>query len=137
MKEKKSKTVLSEEVAQKQLDLLLSFYELDVDSIEDDDIRTAVEKSAPKVLKAIQKGKVEITHEDKLLIKQTLKSGDELYWKELSGIQKMAMDREKGDQARLYAFIGSNTGIGKSAVSKLKGTDLTLAEAIAALIFLS
>lgn len=126
---------ISAEVARDQLDLFLEYYEIDSDDIPEKQIE-AVEASKNRVIKAIRKGKLEVTDNDGCVkFVQHLKTEKTIIYGEISGQSKIAMKSklEADYYGRIYALVGSLTGVGETGILKLKGADMSLAECIGAL----
>lgn len=128
---------ISKEVAAQQLQELLDYYELDEDCFVDEDQSNVYLRTCERLKKAIMRGRLSITNEDGIKIKQILKNsydGDikEFDYSELAGKHKLSMGKKKdGDHyGRMYALIGSLTGMGEAAIGKLKGPDLSTAECL-------
>ena len=76
------------------------------------------------------KGILEIKTEDEFLIIQTLKNGTRLEYVEITGKAKVMMDKEKGNHGKMYALLGSLSGLGSKALKDMKGVDVSLAETL-------
>ena len=134
-KKKAEKLKISEEVANDQLQLFFDYYEIDTDDIFDGESK-AIEIACDRIIKGIRKGKLEIKQSsDKLEIIQTLKSGSNLIYGELTGRTKLAMKAklDTDNYGKIYALTGSLTSSGEAAIAQLKGADLSLCECIGAL----
>ncbi len=128
-------SLISEENARKQFDSFLNFYDVDLDLIDEDGkIKEMVER---KLIKAIQKGKVEIDDSsEEFLVRQKLRNGDEFVYHELDGRAKIKMDTYKGKHERLYGLLAVLSKQNISKVSVMSGPDLAIAEYIS-MIFLA
>lgn len=135
MGEKKKNDILSEEVAEDQVQLFFDYYDLDIDDISEEQARV-FEMSLSRIKKAVRKGKLEFAEIGGVVkITQHLKNDTTLIYDEISGRSKLAM-KNKADTdnyGKIYSLCGSLTGIGESGISKLKGADMSLAECIGAL----
>ena len=122
---------ISRENAQKQVDALFEYYELDGASLNDD-LRAALDMSGVKLINAVMRGRLEIVEEDGLKIIQHTRSGERLEYSELSGKSKIAMGKKAANDnyGKIYALCGQMTGLGESGISQLKGPDLSLCEAL-------
>jgi len=140
MSEKK----LSKENAQKQLDTLLDYYDLDLDDISDENVHNAITSSCNKLLKAIKKGRLEIKEEDDTLnVYQYLKKpigGKEgsltvIKYREIDGRSKIAMkdNKESDYHGKIYSFLGGLSKEGGAVIMRLKGVDISIAECLGAL----
>lgn len=128
---------LSEDSAEKQLDSLLDYYEIEIDDLPEKtkDSSFAILK---RLKKAIRLGRLEIQIEDGIKCVQTLRDGKtQITYKEINGKAKAAMgSKEDTDQnGRIYALLGALSD-GETAITKLKGPDLSLAECLGALFFM-
>lgn len=124
------KAKISKESAQKTLDLFFEYYEIDHE-------KEALLANFPALTSAIQKGRLEIAVEDGVLVvTQHLKFppgevGSYVYG-EISGKNLLAMkSKAEGDHyGRIQALLGSLSNLGENAIIKLKGPDMSLANAI-------
>jgi hypothetical protein len=138
-----TENIISEEMAQEQIDLFLEFYEIDLDDLDNEDLKDALSISIKKVFKAIRKGRLEIIEvEDSVHVKQILKKkkpeklpSNEVIYKELEGVAKVNMkSRDPEDQyGKIYALLGSLSGLGTPIITQFKSTDLSIAECLGAL----
>ena len=128
--------ILSNEVAQEQLDLMLDFYDIDpeensIDEAQEKGVKTAF----VKLRKAIRLGVIEIKETDgKLQVKQNFYKDKEksIEYKTLTGQAKIGMGK-KGDKdfhGRMYALLGYLSGLGERAILNLEGKDLSVAECL-------
>ena len=119
--------MISRENAEEQLKALLDFYDIDLDlQDETGKLKIIIET---KLIKAIEKGIVEITNDtEEFLVTQNLKDGSQLVYKEMSGIAKVQMDKYEGKNQRLYALLASLSKKPIELIQKLKGQDLSTAE---------
>lgn len=130
-----SKEIIAVENAEKQLNLLMDYYEISVDEIADDDQKQGLRNSIKSLTKAIQTGRVEIKLEDDTpIVYQNLKKpvGDmhQIKYNEITGRAKIAMkdNKENDHYGRMYSFLGGLSGHGATVIMKLKGKDLSIAE---------
>jgi len=134
---------ISRESAEAQFEIFCDYYDFDpeTDIPEEDAQRAAFEATIEKVIKAIRKGRLEIIDGDPLQIIQHLKKpqGDisTIEYSELTGRHKLAMKDKKGtdNYGRCYALCGAMSGMGETAICKLKGADLSVVECLG-LLFL-
>ncbi len=131
------KNKISEEVATQQLAELLDYYEIEESDMVGDDDEKAFEMTCKGLKKAIRKGRLTITCQDEIKIKQILAKSyggevNELEYEELAGKHKLSMGKKKNTDhyGRMYALLGSLTGMGETAIAKLKGSDLSTAESL-------
>lgn len=131
---------LSKESAEKEFDKLLDYYE-----IEEEDLgkgqKRALNAMKPIIIKGIQKGKISVGENDsgEFTIKQVLKSGTEVIYKELDGKAKVEMEKVSEDQplTRCYVLMGYLSGIGTAGIHKFRAKDIARAEAIGTMLLLS
>jgi len=132
MFEKGDKDKISEKVARDQLDILMKYYDIELDEFEDDQ-KKAVDQSIKKLIKAIRRGQLEIKNDDELKVTQHMKKGGEpILYNVLSGKNKTAMANKKDTDyhGRIYAMLGSQSGLGETAIQSLTGSDLSVAESL-------
>ncbi len=126
--------ILSEESADKQVDMFCEYYDIDRSECAESQAE-AVETSIKKISKAIRRGTVEISLNDDedIIVTQTIPLKDEsetkIVYGALSGKNKKAMSKQE-DYGKIYALLGSLSGLGDTAISKLKGAHLSVAECI-------
>lgn len=129
---------ISEEVARDQFQEFLDYYDLDP-SVMPEDQRAAFESSASRIIKAVRSGKLEFGQDGtvKQFLKKPVGEVSEIKYEELSGMHKVAMKSKKGEDhyGRMYALLGSLSGLGEMGIMKLKGADLSVAESVG-IIFL-
>lgn len=128
----------SKETAKNEIKKMLDYYEIEIEEIEDEKLRTAIENSYKRLIKAVMKGRLRINLNDGIEIIQKTRIGEEIKYREINGKAKSAMAGKKEDDfyGKAYALMGSLSGLGESAISSLKGVDLSLVEVLG-LIFLA
>ncbi len=127
------------DVAKAELKKMLDYYEIDIDEIEDKDLRRAIQQGYDRLIKAVRLGRLEVKLEGGIKIIQRLRDEKTiLEYREIDGVAKMEMagKDEKDHYGKAYALMGSLSGLGEGAIKKLKSVDLSLAEVLG-LIFLS
>jgi len=131
---------ISEENAQKQVDLFSSYYEIEPDDIENEDAKKAVAQMLNKLKRYVMKARVEIKIEnDSLLIHQTLKKPVKnlttVTYKELTGLARVRMkDRDENDNyGKVYSLMGGLCGESDSTMLLFSGVDLSTMETIGGL----
>jgi hypothetical protein len=142
--------IISEELAEEQLELLFDYYDLDIDDYSDIEIDgsrpdVALKVSKKKLIKSIRKGRLEISSDSDngLSVVQKLvgkyKDRTELKYKPLTGRAKTEQSKFKGDDhhGRMYAMLGVMCGQGASAILSLEGPDLSTAECLGGLFLLA
>lgn len=120
---------ISRETAENIFQEFLDYYDLDLEEVTEEQAK-AWKPSQEKIIKAIMKGRLEIKTEDSFLITQHLKGGETIDYKEITGQAKVTMDKEKGEYGKMYALLGSLSGLGSAALRKMNGRDVSLAETI-------
>lgn len=125
-------TVISREVAEEQLDLFLDYYDLEIDDFANEAMKEQFETSCNKLIKAIMKGHLEVKEDSDLYVTQILRNGESMNYAVVSGKHKIAMKGKKDTDGygKIYTLIGSITSLGETAISKLKGVDLSIAECL-------
>jgi hypothetical protein len=127
------------EVAEGELKKMLNFYEIKIEEIEDKDLKKVIQAGYGRLIKAVRLGRLEIKIEDGTIkVIQTTRNGTKITYDEINGLAKMAMagHDEKDYYGKSYALMGSLSNLGESAILKMKGVDLSLAEVLG-MIFLS
>jgi hypothetical protein len=134
------KNIISEENARAQVQTFLDYYEINLEDVKNTEAKNGLDSTIDKVVKQIMLGKIEIREEaDTIIVNQHLKKpmGEIkiIEYAELGGKHKVAM-KDKGANdfyGRLYAMLGSISGLGETAIVGLKGTDLSACEALGVL----
>jgi hypothetical protein len=134
---KKQDFKLSEEAAENQFDLFLDFYDIDIPSIGHKDLKAGLETSKLKIIRAIRKGRLEITENDTgVIVVQHITdregNGDTITYGVVAGKHKVAM-KDKADTdnyGKIYALMGSLSGLGETAIQKLQGVDSGIVECL-------
>jgi len=127
--------VISEERATEILNEFFDWYNFDVDVIDDEDTKPTLRTSILKMKRAIRQGLLEVEVTDTITITQNLKHeiptvGKELKYKEIDGSSKVGIKDSSQSVAKVYMFLGALCGEGLEVIQKLKGPDLSLAEAL-------
>lgn len=127
--------VLSEESAKEQLNILLDFYDVDLESLDEEGkLKKLIER---KLIRAIRQGKVEIENDTEgFVVKQNICNGTQFVYREISGMAKVQMDRFTKQHERLYALLGFLSKKPIEKVQQITGQDLAIAEYLG-LIFLA
>jgi len=131
-----TKMGISKESAALQMQVFYDHYDVDISALPDE-VGAAVSMASSKLIKAIRRERLEVIIEDgDLKIKQTIQTGEVIEYAELCGESKIAMGKKsEGDNyGKIYALLGSLSGLGETAIINLKGKDLTTAEAIGVLL---
>ncbi|NIP56142.1 hypothetical protein GWN42_31380 [candidate division KSB1 bacterium] len=132
-------TTISEESAREQVAILLDFYDIDPEYLPSDQANI-VNTCIRKLTKSIMTGRLEIAKNDnnRPEVTQLTNSGEEINYGVLSGKHReetSKVEKENNHYGKIYAMLGSMSGLGRSAISQLEGPDLTTAEALG-LLFL-
>lgn len=131
-KETKKVVAISKESAEKQLILLMNYYDIDKDDIEIEQGPEAVQTLMNGLNRAIRNKRLEIAvnSESQLVVTQHLKNApgdiDIINYGIVSQKSRLAMDRVKGtkEQERMCAFMGSLSGLGQAGISNLISVDM-------------
>jgi len=139
----KRKDKISAKVAQDQLDQLLNKYDIDIDDAPNKEQKKVLETSFHRIKKSIRRGFLEIKVDDqsgKLVVVHHLqeKKGTTVEYKGISGKNKIEMkEREEQDQyGKIYAMMGSLSGLGYSAIRDFEGIDMSIAESLGSIFLL-
>lgn len=138
---KKPDFKIADEPARAQVALILEHYQIDVDGIPDRKQKAATEAALEKLVTFVRQGMIEVSASP-FLITQNLSNppGEvtKLQYPELQGKHKVAMDACGPEEiyARIFALMGSLSGLGSAAFSKINGVDLSAVECLG-MLFLS
>jgi len=129
---------ISSEVAQDQLDIMIDYYEIDID-IMSESIRENVAFALEKIKQAIKKGRVEITNDKDLKIIQKLKTPindvTEIVYGPATAKSKLQI-KDKDDQyKKVYKLMASVSGEQSASIFKLSLVDASILECLG-LVFL-
>ena len=133
-----SSNQISEQVAKDQINVFMEYYELEDDMIIDQ-ARVGYEAAVKRIIKNIQRGRLEIKNDDGCKLIQTLRNPSgaiqTITYGVLKGSAKVAMKSklETDANGKVYALLGSISGLGEMAIQSLEGPDLSLAECIGCL----
>lgn len=138
--EEDSKYILSKDAAEKVVNSIVDYYEIDIDEIEDKEQKKFIKANYDRLIKAARLGRLEVKLEKGIEVIQNFrdKSIEPIVYKEIDGNAKSATaGKETTDfYGRIYAVMGSLSGIGETGIKKMKGVDLSLCEVLGA-IFLA
>ena len=118
---------------------MLDYYEVDLDDIEDKELKKSIKAGYRRLIKAIRLGRLEFNYDDGIKVIQTTRANNQkIEYREIDGEAKTAMASkdEKDFYGKSYALMGALSEWGESAIKSLKGVDLSLAEVLG-MIFLS
>lgn len=125
---------LSEESAIEEVKKFLTYYDIDIDSIDDADVISSFERALDSITRFVRRNILEVTEDKdgKIIIVQHLGNGESLTYGELGAKHKLAMDRVPKDESykRIYALMGSLSGVGSAGIEKLKSRDLSVVEVL-------
>ena len=137
---------ISEESAMDQIVMILDYYDIPAERLEESEMEQAGESLLFQLIKFFRKGQVEaVKNERGLEINQTTQTGETLTYRQIGAQQKEVMDKfdpRKENYKRMYAFLGSLCGLGADAIKKLKTggdtgqNDLACAEILGSLFLL-
>jgi hypothetical protein len=135
---KEEKYKLSVSSARSELKKMTDYYEIEIEEIEDENLRKGIQQGYDRALQAIRKGRLQVKVENGIKIIQTTKKGETIEYREIDGNAKAAMDGHPAEAyyRRAYALLGALSGNGEAAVKNMKGVDLSLAEVLG-LLFLA
>lgn len=130
---------LSRESAEEQFNIFLDYYDIDPDDWADN-LQDAFKSAKNRLIRAIMRGLVSIEAGDPIRVTQYLSKkpdADPILYAEMSGKAKVAMKgKDETDTfGKIYALTGSLTGLGETAITTLKGVDMSIAESLG-LLFL-
>ena len=143
-----SNYILSKEAAESEVKKILKYYELDIDDIEDKEQKKFIKANYDRLIKAARLGRLEVKIEKGISVIQHCRLFDEkgnsnalgeiITYKEINGEAKSATAGKEATDfyGRIYAVMGSLSGIGEDGIKKMRGVDLSLCEVLGA-IFLS
>lgn len=134
---RKKEYKLSEEVGHDQVMTLIEYYDIDIDSLDNDQLEDSLESMFNRLVDHVRTGHVSIEpDDDKLKITQFLSNDETINYKEITARSKICMDKYKDNERykRIYAFLGNLSGLGEPGISKLKGKDLSVAEILGSVL---
>lgn len=131
--------LLSEEAAVETFQGILDFYDIDFEDIVNDQGSEAAKTLRNKFIRAIRKGRIETNLSDDSdqgfqIIQHTM-NGKTFTYNEYNAKAAEESDKGRGVSASQYRLLGALSGMG-TAVKKMRGPDLKLAEYIAVLFLL-
>lgn len=129
----KPKYILSKESAEIQLKKLFDYYEIELDEMDDQDLKEKIEMGYGRLIKAIRKERLSIKTDGGIQVIQMTRDGKEMItYREIDGKAKTEMAGKNINDfyGRIYAMMGSLSGLGEAAIKQLKGVDLSLVEVL-------
>ncbi len=108
----------------------LEYYEIDLNEIQGTQ-RRATESAIAKIKKSIMGGQIEIM-DDHFTVVVHMRNAQRLELRELDGKAKVEMGKRENEDlhGRIYAMMGSLTGLGFNAIQSLRGPDLARVESL-------
>jgi len=115
---------ISKEIAEQEFERFADYYMIDVEENK---------QFQRVIIQALIKGFIEFEFDEEgPKIKHTTLGGSELVYGVVSGVAKREMGKvENNNIDRIYALMGSLSGKGTEAITKLRGRDNTIVEALA------
>lgn len=127
-----SDLVISEENAIASVTELLQYYDIDVDRVNDESALKAIERALDQITLHVRRGVLEFSRDEKsrMNVMHKLSNGDVLIYTEIGSKAKLAMEKfdPNAGYSRIYAFMGSLSGVGKAGIEKLPAKDLAVVE---------
>lgn len=137
--EKKKRTI-SEESAQEQMQEFLDYYDIDARDIEIDQGEESVETVLNRLIRAIQKGYLEVDMSGgEPVVTQNLQHppGEvkTLVYGVIQARHKIEMDKASKDRGavRMHALMSALSGEAPRAIQSLQGVDMSIMERLATL----
>jgi len=124
---------LADEPATAQLTMLLDYYDMDKDDVDEIQRRLY-----GQMLKAIKKGRVEVVEEGgKVRLHQHLKDAPKdvssvIVYNPVKGQHKIAMKEDEDDYSKIYALMGAMCGEGGTVLHAFEGVDMSIVESFGA-----
>jgi hypothetical protein len=130
----------SKESAREMFDKFLERFRIEIDDIEDNQVKSLIKSNMPRIIKAIRRGDLVFSEvEGKYTITLNRVDGKTALDFNVPGaVAKKAMGEKLTTDfyGRIYAMMGSACGMGESAIDKLDPVDLSIVEVLGS-IFLS
>ena len=128
---------ISAESAELQIESWLDYFGLSFEDIEIDEGKEAAQTLMNTLVRAIQRGELEINTADEMIVTQHLKFKTEqtesITYTDKVSRARIAMDKSpaKHAQGRMYSFMAAMSGVPVSELIKLKGADATIFNRVA------
>ena len=137
---KRPKAILSEESAMEQVLELLEYYDIDIERMPAEAAK-AIDTPLNAIKEHVRRGSLEVSRDadQKLLVTFNLSDGKtSIVFHEVGARHKLAMDKVKGGESygRIYALMGSLSGLGSAAIERLPARDLAVVESLG-MVFLT
>ena len=131
-------STVSNDVAESEFNRWCEAMDLDIDEkyMSEDDLES-FQSQKRRIIRYMERGAVVINGEGEAVLKPVKADHlDEITFHERTGSTIMAADkRKKNDSAgKMYAMIAEMTGLAPAQITKLKGSDIKVAEAIFTLL---
>lgn len=139
-KKEELKTV-SAESAQAQIDLFFDYYGYGSEDgffkTQEDEDSKVFKRTIDRLKRAIVNGNLDISEDENgsIAITQITRKGSELVYPEPGAKNKDAM-KSSNEFTRAHQLAGSMTGVGYDGICQMKGSDLSLCEAVVTLFLL-
>jgi plasmid stabilization system protein ParE len=91
------KYILSKDSAKNELKKMLDYYEIDIDEIEDKDMKKAIQSGYDRLIKAVRLGRLKIDLSSGIKVIQTTRTGTVIDYREIDGVAKMEMAGKAAD----------------------------------------
>lgn len=128
---------LSKEAAMDQVMTFLSYYDIDVARITDEQALEQSERTLEHLCSFVEEGRVEIRRGEgeKLEVVHNLKGGLAVVYGEVNATAKLAMDKYPAEAryARVYAMMGSLSSLGSEGIQKFHVRDLAVVDILGSL----
>jgi hypothetical protein len=124
--------------AQKQLDLLLSYYEIYPDDIDDADTKSMIKTTCNRVKRAIINGRIEVEKGEKLIVRQrTFETENKTTFEYgvVGAKVRRAMTGTSGSK-RMCIMMSSLSGLPENVFAQLEATDMSTMENLATIFLL-
>jgi len=133
-----AENILSKKNAKDELQKMFDYYEIDIDDMDDKDLKKAIKSGFSQLVKGTMKGRLHIKLDNGIKIIQTTRNKTEIIYREIDGNAKAEMDGFGATDfyGKSYALMGAISELGADAIKQLKGVDLSMAETLG-MIFLS
>jgi len=130
---------VSEDVAFNQLSIFIDYYKIRIENLAISEGPVVGETILNKLIQAIQEGRLEITEEDGLKVKQVLENSNinkELHYAILTNRHKIQMANDKNDMKNMVAFVSALTNVPVKEINNIIGADAGTMSALATLFTL-
>lgn len=126
---------ISEESAQKQLNLFVEYYDIDLDLLAPNKNRVC-----KKIILGIKLGKIEIVEEGQIKIHQYYndsKNGDQkITYGPITGFIRVEVNKMEDGMNKIYYLISALSQEDKAIFQRMEGLDILIAECIGGLFLI-